>query len=402
MVESSGRPGPPPEHSVPQQRKQDTRGFLSRAIHSVRSFDARSVLKSLTRGNTTIQSPQAELPVNPEKPLTDDYVAYFPGVTGGGKIMTAIRDHIHTTRGYENAYVAPSSSSPAAFKIGERSIFRHYRNLAREIAARAGNRKLSFQAHSMADALEVLNLMIDKDMLKTDEVDINFISPYGFGGEGLPNLINFARNTFKLQSKVALLEQHTAYPLPEQFYENKPAFPVPEGTKAVRVDTPQDRQDRRVRFGQWMRAMVPDETARTAVMSRLHTIDEELLQAATEEQSEEAMEARTEVLRPIIQQLFRGEHIDDATHAKYLTMYRELTHTLAPTSIYYVNAALFFARAGRFMYRGMESVLADTIHKAEAKGKHITFAFTMLEHDTMVKPEDMPDYETVGRKRDQR
>lgn len=318
------------------------------------------------------------------------YRVFIPGLTGGGRLITAIRDSLHTMYG-EDVYVPSSILSREGHRRGE-GLRGRYQRLAGEIAGRAQGRDIDFTVHSSGghEAIDLLTTMLDQQDTSQfgKHIRINFLSTPGFMRRGIGNAFGTLQNLEEMGHQVALLEQHMTYPLPEAYYmahpQQNPQLPQ---LKTVFTDSEQLRSERRERFRErWLPRLMEDNRGRKRTEELLDAVDSQIARNLAGGLAVDTLLARrASILAPLIQNLFHGKHIDESTHDHYLREYQETVDALAPVSHVYVNALLYTARMGkRIIARGMDKAVADVVEKAQAKGVDVSIEFSFLERDSIV------------------
>lgn len=315
-----------------------------------------------------------------------DFKVFFPGMTGGGRYLTAIRQEIDNIAGEGNALVVSSISSKEGLRKGESSKAR-YCNQAATITERAQGRNLNWIAHSLGiwESVNTLNELLDNTSWDGKEIKMHFVSPIGFGQEDLRAIVEVARGIRALTSSVSGVEQHMAYPGPESYYASLPPTQFQEDVDVLFRDSPEDRATRRASFRDGLQYIIPNQQERSSFLTAIDDIDGRIANALERsEPIEELLIARKELLAPYIQAMFRGEHIPEEIHQKYLARYQELEEYLEVPLWQQANFLLFLAQGVGYLHHGMDKVLANIINKAREKGKKITFDFILQEKDAMV------------------
>lgn len=322
----------------------------------------------------------------------ESFKVYIPGITGGGKNITAIREYLHGRYG-DNVYIPSSISHETGLKKGEKNSDEHYKNLVTEVTKRADKKDITVVAHSLGgfEVIDLLYALLASNEWQGYTVTINFLAAPGFGAEGMNNLIETGKRFHRLNQNVALSEQHIAYPLPEECYTRSTLTEEEEKATVLFHDTVKERTQRRNNFlNQWLEKIVPDAQKRGDVITKLHNIDHEILEKSISNQSIDILlHERAKVLNPLIQTLFRGEHIDEAVHQQFMKKYEELTENLAPAFNHYLNYTLYLARAGNYIFSGMEEKISEIAKEAQQKNKKVKIAFTIPGRDSMTKVFDI-------------
>lgn len=329
-----------------------------------------------------------------ERPIGDTFKVFLPGVTGGGKNITAIRDYLHSLYG-ENVVVPPSISNEFSLKKGE-DIKSHFANLASEISTKAGNKPIHIVAHSLGgfESLDLVNALLNDDDWSGKEVLITFMSTPGFRKYGINEEENMERISRLLnQKEVAMLEQHTAFPLPEKYYKKHPSFnPNSDEVKTIFIDNEESRNARRNWFKEQLKSLVKDDLQRSNIIASLSHLDKQIGEAIELNlPQEELLVKRSEILNPFIQALFRGEHIDEQTHQKFLTRYGETLGNLAPKITRSLALLNYGLQSVSLVFSGMEKALLNLINQAEIKRKSIKIEFAFVERDVIIKKEEIND-----------
>lgn len=319
-------------------------------------------------------------------PPVGDFKVFYPGMTGGGRYLTAIRQEVDTIAGEGNALVVSSISSREGLRKGESSKTRSC-NQAATIAEMAQGRNLNWIAHSLGilETVNTLDELISNTSWNGKEIKLHLVSPIGFGQEGLGAILDVGRGLSELNATVAGVEQHIVYPGPESYYQSLPETTSPDDVDVLFKDSPEDRAERRASFREGLRYILPDEQKRATFLTEIDGIDSRISDTLLQNQPvDELLAKRKELLAPYVQAMFRGEHLPAELHDKYLTQHHELEEYLEVPFWQQANFYLFMAQGIGNIYQGMDRVLANIINKAREKGIEITFDFIIQEKDAMV------------------
>ncbi|GEM_PF-6836629 len=335
-----------------------------------------------------------------EKP----FVAFLPGINGGGRVMTTIRQELERLCGPDLCYVPPSISSGNR-KKGETADAYH-QSLASEIGKRAGSRDVVVVGQSMGgwQSENTISHLVDNPDWTGNKITAHYLSPIGYSKEGFQNYGEVFGDFLKL-GKQADLNQHVAYPLPEGYYQDAAQDIQESDLKTLYEDTPEKRAERRTlfirrlpklvkdphKFMQQFHKRVPDADEIESPEDALGLLDSKLSRAlVTGEPNEELLETRSKLLEDPIEGLFQGDHIPDEIHQEYLKKNNDLTEYSAPILWQLYNIGLYMKDVRKDLYKGMDKNLAALIKKAQVRGKTFQFDFVLPERDVMVGAEDVP------------
>lgn len=329
---------------------------------------------------------------------------FLPGLTGGGTYNTSLRESLHSAFG-EDVYVPSSISTRESLNKDAAGIEAHYRQVAHEIGVRAGNKKIEFVAHSLGgyEFIDLAKALCQQDTWQGKDIAINFLSTRGFGERGFKSLTKIFKNLKDMLTHVAGAEQHTAFPLPEVYYQRH-VINSSEQTRVLYKDTPEKRMERRRRFHQNLERIVPDVKVREALIQRIAEIDktiESKITSSTDPEGvlravvagknvAELLLDRAKLLHEPIQALFHGKHIDPELHEYYQRLYSEQTENLVSPLKYYTTFLLYMARAGRYIHGGMDKKLKEVVIEAKKSDINVRVLFTLLEQDKMITTDDIP------------
>jgi hypothetical protein len=374
---------------------------LHRNLPSRREFlklTACALLLSLIRRSNPAKLPSFTLPKdvsfpepNPDANLQPSFNVFLPGGTAGGEYITPIRDYLHTNFG-DQVFVPSSISHYASLKKGE-SLETHYENLGHEIGLRAKDKNIHIIAHSLGglESLDILKNLLKETSWSGKEIKITFMAGFGFVSEDITGIIETADRLYQIVTNVTVAEQHTAYPLPEKYYEvNPPKSPTSDKAVTIFTDTPEQRAERRSWFETQLTILTPE--IKDKILKKLSEIDITLVKAMDTEDSRlfgEIMSQRAEILAPFIQSLFKGENIPKDLHNKYLNLYKETTDNLAPGIQYYLSLLMYLNRVIDYVKGGVNTVLKEIIETAKVRKVDIKIEFAQLERDYLFQSSDV-------------
>lgn len=312
---------------------------------------------------------------------------FLPGLTGGGRFITADRDLLHT-KFRQDIFVPSSLISREGNRRGE-GIKKHFQHLAQEILDKANGQDLDFIAHSsggheVIDLLQEIFAHQDSAKLKGRHVRINFISTPGLTGKGVKSALEILLALKEMGGHVDQFEQHMTFPLPESYYVQYPQQNLQnQQIETIFVDSENLRRTRRDIFlHDLFPKLLPEKDQQEYLRDQLATIDSQIVQhIAGGLRIDSLVKDRATLLAPYIQDLFHGKQIDTVIHEKYITEYRETPDNLAHLPRFYINNLLYIARIGRNIVRGMGKSLSDLYTRAQKKGIDLKITFTLLERD---------------------
>ena len=333
-----------------------------------------------------------QVPASTETAVNKPFFVYMPGL-----LMQGSRN-IATLRQLDELYVPVSLSARQAMKKGEKDIREHHVNTGREILKRAGGRDIKIFAHSMGgfEAIDIVSAMVESGGIKDRSIEIIFVATPGLNERGYKGLFDFAKRFADMNINVTTLEQHTAYPLPERYYQKHAKYSkAHQGAEVVFKDTPPLRTERKETFLRYLDRIVPDPAKRAKTIKDLSNIDNLLAsRQLTAEEEQKLLKKRTQILHPLIQSIFRGEHFDSQTHEALLKQYGELPQDLAsvPTSV--LSAVRYFGRITKDIFRGLDKKTAQLVKRSKDAGVNFKLGLAVLERDAIIKPSDVPKIQT--------
>lgn len=326
---------------------------------------------------------------NPESGRSSKFTVFIPGLTGGGIYNTVLRERLHDAFG-NNVLVPSSISTPEGMK-SESMGAGYYERLAKDVLGKSGGSQLILVGHSLG-SLEMLDLARElinqqKHLQQKQAIDLVIASGLGFGKD-MRALAEIGRRVERMGSLVDEYEQHSAFPLPGDFYAGRRIENMPAGAITVYTDSAQQIEERRVRFiNEWLPAIIPDDTQRKSVIGRLDEIDTQILAGQNLEAN---WKERMALLHDPIQALFHGKHIDNETHTRFLAQYGESADLLTGGLAKYVAAGIHLARMGGKILMGPDQQLKDLIRKAAESGIPLRTHLFIMERDVVGKSEDLP------------
>jgi len=376
--------------------KLSRRNFLELFANGTLGVAITSVLRERA-SNFTKPDPFTLLPdlsfpePNPEANLYPPFKVFFPGGTGGGEYLTAIRDYLHTNYG-DQVFVPSSISHKNSLKRGE-NLEIHYKNLGHEIEVRAKDRNIHIVAHSLGgfESIDVIKNLLRETEWNGKEIKLTFIAGLGFIGEGISGIVETADRLIQMAENVTGAEQHTAYPLPEEYYSVYPPK-SPSSNKATTIftDSPEQRVERRSWFKSQLDLLAPD--TKDKILKNLDEIDKTLVKAINTNNSQllgKTMSQREEILAPIIQLLFKGINVPKKLHEKYIDLYKETANNLASGIQYYISLLTCLSRAIDNVKDGVSNVLKEVVEAAKVRNVNIKIEFALLERDYLIQIGDI-------------
>ncbi len=333
--------------------------------------------------------------LNPEvlKPKDTGFV-FLPGVMpNGSKNITALREKFSERVGEENVFVPTSFASFFDESSPTLSLtFRgRIRKLANEIERRFRDKdKITIIGHSLGalETVELLKEVFERDSLKDKEFEVWFASTPGMAEKGVLNTLRRLRN---ITSNLGLLEQHIAYPLPEEYYEwekkRQRTEEEEESIEWIWEDSENERLQRKQRFTSSL-----DIGKRLSVIS----IDKAILQAIKNNEEDEVkrlLEDRGRILMQtdtnmnegktdsFIDKLYKGKLIGDDIHKKWKEIYQEKKRLRSIISL--ISVGMFALPS---VLRQLRHGFIDELSKIDVNGRNFHFGVLVFENDEMVKP----------------
>lgn len=325
--------------------------------------------------NTNEQSEDAPFPreIAPENGY---FHVILPGLQGGGRNLTGLREHIGT-----RGWVVASLSTRAGLKRRVFNLRSHYKKLAQDLIDQANGRIIRIYAHSLG-GIEVLDLMktlARHQDLPAKQLEIIFISPPGVGQKGFSGLLEIGKRFYKVVKNLGLYDQN--YLLP------------PESA---------DGQDqRRLFLDEWLPRMMSDGQQREEFLTALEAIDSKLLLLNESEiqleQQAFYIQQRHKLLKSLVERIICGKHITEVKHQHYLQQHREQAFDIAPGLIYLFISSLFATKVLFNLYRGIDRKLLAVYSYCQKLKINTKLAIVVLGHDDLVLSQDYTNFSRMAR-----
>jgi hypothetical protein len=257
--------------------------------------------------------------------------------------------------------------------------------MAKDIIAKSPT-NLNIIAHSFG-SYETLDLV--KELLKQNyqgTIQVEFIGTPGLLNQGFPALIKFGKRVSEMARQVTINEQHVFYPLPDVFYRDDKRK---DSTAIVWSDTDQERQKRREKFKQNLLKTVPETEKREKIITELELIDKQLVDKTDDKLYETLLAERIEILAPLLQDVFRGKHLEESEHRAFLEYYGENPENLTSNLGFLAQTLGYCGGIFKRIYKGLNKEISLLHNQAEKAKVKLNFGFVTLENDTIIKQEDL-------------
>lgn len=347
---------------------------------------------------TQIVSEVKPLPKLPFIPFAkNSFQVYLPGVTGGGPWLTGLRQFYEDNFGRDNVRVLPSLSTPFALQKGE-DAEKHYQNEAEIIARLAGERTIHLTGHSLGgnEAELLVKALLEKWHPKGQKLEMVFYAVPGFAGEKeAAGTIAFFLRFNQLLDKASLLEQHVAYPLPEDLQRvYKPLNLFPKGIDKAFSDTPQEREGRRNRFSKiWLPELAKQTGLHQDQLLRDLEDTETRLRNGLDDpkQIAQLLRERGKLLSIAIEGIFRGAHIERDIQMKHLSEYHELKDQIVDSLSHTVHGLpVLAAKTQKDLFQGFDASIQRIVQRCERAGVTPLIYPGFFENDVIARTTDLP------------
>lgn len=301
----------------------------------------------------------------------DYYHVILAGVKGGGRYLTGLRNYIG-----EKGYVIPSLSTRVGLKRGEYRLKTHYQNLARELINLSDGHLIRLYAHSLGgvEVLDLAKALAEQEDLPHKSLEVIFISPPGIGQKGFKGVQEVGKRFYKVIRDLGLYDQY--HLLPMSFEDD--------------TFTPYQRQ----RFlDEWLPMLVEDETKRTKIGQAITTIDSEIQFLKLHPTLQKLYEPfyrrqRHKVMKPLMEKVLYGSHIEEETHQECLQRYRELLQDKTSRLIFFPLTFTFIAKALKTLYQGIDEKIINVFDYCEQRGVNTSLGVVILGKDDLVRAGD--------------
>lgn len=312
----------------------------------------------------------------------DNYHVILAGVKGGGRYLTGLRNYIG-----EKGYVIPSLSTRVGLKRGEYRLKTHYQNLARELIDLSGGHLIRLYAHSLG-GLEVLDLakaLAQQENLPHKSLEVLFISTPGFGQKGFRGVQEIGKRFYRVIRDLGLYDQY--HILPASFEDS--------------TFTPHQRQ----RFlDEWLPLLVKNETRRAVIARAITTIDSEIqflqLHPALQKLYEPYYRRqRHKLMKPLLEKVLYGSHIQEETHQEYLQRYREMIQDKTSRLVFFPLTVTFIAKALKTLYQGIDEKILNVFDYCQKRGVNTSLGVVILGKDDLVRAGDYAGFNKLSSSR---
>ncbi len=280
---------------------------------------------------------------------------FLPGLFGGGRNLTLIREAL-TGLSQETFRVFVPDSISTRYR---RTFFDEILNSW--LKAVEGKQPV-IVAHSLG-SVELFEVLKELKNRNVSNPFVILVSPLGTESTKGMGLIGRLR---ELALNAAFYDQHTVYPLPDKFYQDQDISP--------------SRGERRETFlSIFGEEKVEFEGEKVSLREALEIIDGQLQRDdVSEEETHRLLRERARLLRPFIERMYRGEHVSEERHRKFMEVYREEISSLG-----------LLANALRFLPKVLRTVLGpgDTIERIKKMCPNAKIAILGLENDVLLSPE---------------
>lgn len=314
---------------------------------------------------------------------------FFSGATGGGKALTEIRQKMESKYGKDSILVPSSITTPESLKKDQTQKAR-LEAMARQIIDKAPQ-NIQIIGHSFG-SYETLDLI--RELLEQGykgNVQVEFVGTPGLLDKGIPALIKFGIRVFEMASQVTMNEQHVFYPLPDNYYQDRD-----KETSVSRVwsDSSQERKERRSKFIQILSILVSNENERATIIQQLSDIDNQLTKSNEDELHEPLIKKRVAILAPLLQDVFKGKHIDESAHQAFLEYNGETPEQLANSLAFLAQTVSYCGGIYKRIFQGLNKEIALLTTQAQQSNINLKFGFVTLERDAIIKQADLQDLST--------
>jgi len=318
----------------------------------------------------------------------NEYYIFFPGATGGGKALTPIREKMEETYGRENVYIPSSITTPESLKQNE-SPKERIEKIAEQIILRSPNGQ-NIIAHSFGsyETLDLVRALLNKGF--TGNMRVEFIGTPGLFKRGLPALIEFAKRVTEMGREVTINEQHVLYPLPDKFYNSEAV----KGSTKLWEDSNDKRQIRRLWFIENLSRLVPDNEQKTQLVKELTEIDTGLNSAADDSETQDFMSRRIKLLAPLLQDIFKGKHLNPEQANAFLEYYGETPQELTSKLAFIAQSLGYCGKIFARIYDGLGKEINTLRKQAKTTNNNLIFGFATMENDAIIKDRDLQDLKT--------
>ncbi len=323
------------------------------------------------------------------------FIVMLPGATGGGEKLTQLRNDLDEYYPNRN-YVLSSLTTRESLKTGE-DPKDHYQKAAADILSLSSNQDTirifghSSGGNEMRLFLEEL-LPLIKD--KNKKLELVFIAVPGLSErEDAAGALEFASRFLSMQSEYSYLEQHTAYPLPEDLqYLNIPLNNLPADLAKI-PDSPIHRRERREKFAlKRLPKIIGDTNKQVELLNQIAKVENDIRDnTGNNEYINQKIKERSELLQPVIDGLFEGKHISTDDHLFQLRKYHETETEIADSLTHAIHGLPVVLDAiAQDVFKGFDNSLKKVIDESQAFGIPLFYYIELLENDTIVQVDDLP------------
>lgn len=325
---------------------------------------------------------QTLAPSNNITPDNGVFHVILPGLKGGGRNLTGLREHI-ASRGW----VAASLSTRVGLKkgLGVYNLKAHYNGLAQELITHARGRVIRIYAHSLG-GIEVLYLMkalARQTNLPYKSLEVIFISPPGIGQKGFSGLFRVGQRLVRVIRNLG-------------FYDQQSLLPVSA------CEDNQVNLQRKLFLEEWLPHLVSSPLKREKFRQDLEAIDNKLLLPDKfYKLSDEEMlylRQRHKLLKELVVKILCGEHIAEEKHQQYLRKYHELASDIAPTLAYLLTITIFSFMVLFNLYQGIDRKILAVYENCRQLKINTKVGVVILGRDDLVQIQDYAGFTEMAAK----
>jgi hypothetical protein len=305
-------------------------------------------------------------------PLTPGYYhVILAGIKGGGRYLTGLREHIG-----HRGYVIPSLSTRVGLKRGEYRLGTHYKNLARKLISLAGNQTIRLYAHSLGgvEVLDLAKALARQENLPHKALEVIFISPPGIGQKGMSGVREIGKRFYRVIRDFGLYDQY--HLLPASF-EDGALLPL----------------KRKLFLDEWLPRLVTDKAKCERIATAIARIDAEIEFLQNHPALQKKYEPwyrrqRHKLMKPLLERVLYGSHIEEETHQQCLQRYRELVQDKVSRLVFFSLTLAFAAKALKTLYQGIDSKIISAFEYCQKLGVKTSLGVVILGKDDLVRDGD--------------
>lgn len=302
---------------------------------------------------------------------TGYYHVILAGVKGGGRYLTGLREHIG-----KKGYVIPSLSTRAGLKRGEYRLKTHYKNLAQELINLSGGQVIRIYAHSLGgvEVLDLAKALAQQENLPQKSLEVIFISPPGIGQTGVKGVQEVGKRFYRVVRDLGLYDQYHLLPM------NLAGGNLPPPKRKLFLE-------------EWLPRMVTDKVKCAKITEAITRIDAEIefLQdypALQKRYEPWYRRERHKLMKPLLEKILYGSHIEEETHQQCLQRYREMVQDTASRLTFSLLTFAFLAKALTTLYQGIDSKIINVYDYCQKRGVNTSLGIVILGKDDLVRDGD--------------